>query len=420
MDEQMLDNWRARMDAGTQCLSREQYKEAEECFRASAELAFQMDVPVILAFTLRLLATTRVKLGRLDSAEKGFNEALAICERIDNAKGMAEAWAGLASVFSARGLFEQAAEAYERSIAVYPESSPLLRLGMLYSDLGQVYSSLQNWDKALSAYDRARELCRLQAYSKGEAELEVLMGEIFYRQGKNKEAERWLKKACQDFALLGEWQTLANALQYLAFIYFDQNKSELARHAQQRAVAIFVHLLMTEEASESCYFLSKIEQTLGGEEAEQYLELSIELYDREDLGLAMRYQSLAGLALTALDLPKAEGYFTEALRLFEAVQEKVKAGEVCQTLAMLADVDGRRNTAREYYLRAVELEEGHPALVLEALQGLAGFYEKYLEYRNALETYWSALKTAREYDLDMEIIEQSIQRVSKLWRKRIK
>ncbi len=420
MNEQMLSVWRALMDAGTQCLSHEEYKAAEGYFAQSVGTARQMEVPEILAFTLRLLATTQVKLGKLEIAETGFHEALAICETIANAKGMAEAWAGMASIFLGRGLFQEAASAYERSIEVYPVTSPPLRLGMLYSDLGQAYASLEEWEKALRAYDQARQLCHIHGYLKGKGELEVLIGEIFYRQGKKKEAETCLKKACQDFALLQDLPTLANALQYLALIHYDQDELELAREAERRAVVLWIKFGMKSEASESCYFLSKIEQNLGDKEAQQYLELSIALYIREDLGLAMRYQSLAGLALTALDLPKADEYFTEALRLFELVQEDEKAGEVCETLAFLADVDGRRKEALAYYFQAVEYLKGYPIQVLDALQSLAACHEKYRDHRRALETYWKALRVAREHGLESEGIELAIQHISKLWRKKAK
>lgn len=418
MNEEMLNIWRKLMDSGTLSLSQEEYAQAEGYFVQSVGLARQLEVPEIVAFALRLLATSRVKLGKLEMAESGFHEALAICESIENAKGMAEAWAGLASVLLGRELFAQAAEAYERSIEVYPLTSPSLRLGMLYSDLGQAYSLLEQWEKARHAYGRACELCSLNGYMKGTGELEVLIGEICYRLGEKKDAETWLKKACQDFAKLNDLSTLADALQYLAFIYYDQNELEIAREQERRAVGLWIQLGMEQEASESCYFLSKIEQNLGDKEAEEYLELSIDLYAQEDFGLGMRYHSLAGLALTALDLPKAQGHYNEALRLFEQVREDGKAGEVCETLAVLADLEGHKKEALAYYTQAVKHLQGYPDQVIETLQSLATFFEKYRDYRNALETYWQALRTARENGLESDGIELAVQRVSKLWRKK--
>lgn len=419
MHEQLLGIWRQLMDEGTRCLGQEDYEEAEKYFIQSSSTAEQLAAPEILAFSLRLLATTRVKLGELEIAEKGFYEALEICQDVQNAKGMAEAWAGLASVAFGRGFYPAAADYYERSIAVYPSGSPQLRLGMLYSDLGQTYSYLESWDQALQAYGQARDLCHYHGYPKGEGELKVLIGEIFYRQGHKAEAEKWVKEACRIFAGIDDPSILANALQYMALIYYDQNRMELAREVQRRAVALWLKHNILAEASESCYFLSKIEQNLDDNaEAQAYIELSIQLYKEEDIGLALRYQSLAGLALTALDLGKAEEHFLAALNLFQILGEEIKAGEVCETLAFLVDFDGRNQEALRYHERAVKLLSSSAAQAAEAVQELATFYEKYQNYRKALETYWSALHLARENNFESEGLEVAIQRVSRVLRKK--
>ncbi|KLU62207.1 tetratricopeptide repeat protein [Peptococcaceae bacterium CEB3] len=419
MDEQLLGFWRRVMDEGTRRLGRAEYQEAESFFQQGASTAERLGAPEVLAFSVRLLATVRVKLGELESAETGFSRALEICQNVDNAKGMAEAWAGLASVAFGRGAFAQAVRYYEQAISVYPPASPPLRLGMLYSDLGQAYALLELWEKALRAYDRAQDLCHRHGYPKGEGELKVLMGEICYRRGEKKKAEDWFKEACRIFAALGDPATLANALQYMAFIYYDQNRMKPAEEILRRAIALWLLCDMPAEASESCYFLSKIEQNLGtGGEAEAYIELSIKLYEKEDIGLALRYQSLAGIALTDLELVKAEKYFLQALNLFRVLGDENKAGEIFQTLAVLADLDGRQTEARGYHEKAIEALSAAGSLAVEARQGLALFYEKHHNYRKALETFWTALQMARESGLDSEELETGIQRVSRLLRKK--
>lgn len=420
MNEIILSTWRSLMDEGTRWLAKEEYNKAEGFFSESAQTARLIGTPEILAFSLRLLATTRVKLGALEVAETGFREALKICEDIQNAKGMAEALAGLASVAFGRKMFQEAVKLYVRSINVYPDSSPPLRLGMLYSDLGQTFSLLADWNNALAAYKKAHELCHLHGYPQGEGELSVLIGEIYFRREEKQQAEEWLKKACKVFATVEDAPTMANALQYLAFIYYDQNKMELARETQLRTVALWLRQDIKYEASESCYFLSKIEQSLNEtREAEFYLRVSIELYDRQDLGLAIRFQNLAGLSLTDFELTKAEQYYHKALSIYEKLHEDIKAGEIYETLASLADFDGRKSEALMYYEKAVELLDGSAHLEIEAQQGLASYYEKNMLFRKALETYWVALKVARENDLESDSIELAIQRISRFWRKKV-
>lgn len=419
MNEQALAIWSSLMEHGTRCLGKESYAEAEKYFLQSAVLAKDLHVPEILAFNLRLLGTVRVRLGKLDLAEAGFHQALEICEQVQNYKGISEAKAGLASVAVLRGALEEAKEWYESSISVYPASSTPLRLGMLYFDLGQVYAALENWVKAFEAYEQARTLCQRNQYFKGEGELNVLLGEVCYRRGEKQMAQSFLRAACRLFLKIKESEALANAFQYLAFLHYDMGEMEPARASQQRAVVIWLRQGIREDISESCHFLSKIEQSLGyQEEAKYHLDLSIKLYDKEDIGLALRYQSLAGIAVLQMEFDQAKEIFLEALRIFEEFGDDLKSGEVLEALAYLAEIQNREQEALEYHRRALAKQEEAASPNLAAILKLGEFYEKRRNYFDALNFYWQALRLAHEDGQEEERIEQMIQRVSRRIRSR--
>jgi Tetratricopeptide repeat. len=419
-DESELSVWRNLMEDGTKCLSEEEYHEAENCYLRGLQIAHQLTVPEIVAFTIRLLATVRVRLEKLDLAEQGFQEALGICLELQNGKGMSEAWAGLASVSVKKGMFRNACKEYEQAISVYPNESPPLRLGMLYADLGQVYARIDEGNKAQKAYKKARDICRMKGFPKGEGELEVLLGELSYRQGKKKEAVKNLKRACQIFALIADTLALTNTLQYLALIYFDQNEMYLAFECQQRAVALCLKFDDENTFSESCFFLSKIEQFLENyEEAKHYLELSIRFYSKQDLDLALRYQNLAGLFLIKLDLAKAELYYLKALSLFESINDETRIGEVFEALSALKEIKERKEnltqTPHHSYYKSKLNEESE----LEALVRLAEAFEKKRRFRDALDCYWKALEIGRKAEIITDWIETRVQRVSKRLRGKI-
>lgn len=410
--ESELSIWRNLMEDGTKCLGETEYLKAENSFSQGLQIAHQLTVPEIIAFTLRLLATVRVRLEKLDLAEQGFREALRICLELQNKKGMAEAWAGLASVSVKKGKLREACKEYEQAISVYPSASPPLRLGMLYADLGQVYARLEEGNKAQKAYIKAREICRRKGFPKGEGELEVLLGELSYRQGKRKEAVERLKHACQIFALIADMLALTNTLQYLALIYFEQKEMSLAFECQQRAVALCLKFDNENVCSESCFFLSKIEQLLENyEEAKHYLELSITFYPKQDLELALRYQSLAGLFLFLTDVTKAELYYSKALSLFEGINDKMRIAEVSEALSALKEIqEGKENEfSNPFYYKPKFDEESE----LEALVRLAEVFEKKKYFRDALDCYWKALELGRKAELVTDWIETRVQRVSK-------
>lgn len=411
--------WRTFMENGTQCLGEEQYIKAEGYFSQGLLKAYQIKVPEIIAFTLRLLATARERLGELELAEEGFQEALRICKEIKNAKGMAEAWAGLASVSMKKGLLREAGSKYEQAISIYPDSSSPLRLGMLYADLGQVYAGLEDWNGAKKAYTQAYEICRSNGFPKGEAELNVLLGELCLRQENKTEAASYLKLACQIFAQIKDIVALANTLQYLALVYFEQNKIHLAFDCQQRAVALCLKYDTRNIFSESCYFLSIIAQLLENyEEAKYYLELSIRFYPEQDLDLALRYQSLAGLFFLSMDFAKSEIYYLKALSLYKKTDD-ARSGEIYEALATLNQIRERKlepfNSKEDITENSFKL---YGEFTLVALIRLAELYEKQRNFRDALSCYWKALEMVRDADMTTEWIEIRVQRVSKRLRRK--
>ncbi|HZK85825.1 MAG TPA: tetratricopeptide repeat protein [Desulfosporosinus sp.] len=413
MHDDELSVWRNLMEDGTQCLGEEQYLNAEKYFSQGLLKAYELEVPEIVAFTLRLLATVSVRLGNLEFAEDGFKEALRICQELQNAKGMAEAWAGLASVAVKRGMLREAGRTYERAITVYPISSPQLRLGMLYADLGQVYATLESWNRSNRAYTQARQICRFNDFPKGEAELEVLLGELCFQQGKKAEASNYLKQASQIFAQLEDVVSLSNTLQYLALIHFENNQMQLAVECQQRAVALCSKFDSKDIFSESCYFLSKIEQFLENyEEAKYYLDLSIRFYPDQDIDLALRYQSLAGLFFLSMDIAKAEHYYLKALSLFETIDD-ARIGEIHEALAAVKEIRERKVVPVNVKDISEDKIQLHGEFALEALVRLAELYEKQRNFRDALDCYWKALEMGRDAKLTTDWIEVRVQQVSK-------
>jgi tetratricopeptide (TPR) repeat protein len=419
MNDQILGIWHGLMEEGTRNLSNDSYEEAENCFSQCVPLAIELIVPEILAFTLRLLATARLRLGKLNTAEKEFKQAAKICIEIQNAKGMAEAWAGLANVAVMRGSLAEAVQWYERSIAIYPVSSPRLRLGMLYSDLGQVYASQNNLEKAEQALIIARKLCQENNYPRGEGELNVLLGEISFRLENCYLAKQYLKDACKIFTVISDYHDLAGSLQYLAFLHYDSGDFRDAVECQQRSAILWLRSGKNEEVSDGLFFLSKIEQGLGDYyAAKEHLAVSIKFYPKKDLGLALRYQALAWIFIQEMNWQKAEEKFREAFELFLEIKDTIRANEaqeILEYLAMAQKMNLNNQAARIQDLAHL-VKDGN--LTLEAMQKLGRFYENRHNYITALQCYWQALYIARRDNIEVMSIEKSIQRISQKVRKK--
>lgn len=419
MDDDILRDWRSLMEKGTGFLGQGKYPEAEKFYLRSLRLAKRLAVPLITAFTIRLLSTSRIKQGKSALAERGFKEALEICQQLQNYKGMAEAMAGLASVAEAQDKMEEAVSWYEQAIQVYPPNSPRLRLSMLFSDLGQVYSEQENWNKAQYAFRKARELCHIYGYRKGEGELSILLAEVLYRQNEVKLARHDLHQSCKIFSEENDEESLVNAIQYLAFINYEEEKFLQAREAWQRVVVIYLRLAQWENVSDSTYFLAKIlEELKDFPEAVYYLKLSIEVYKNEDLGLGLRYQNLGQLQAMQQDYQAACMDLKKAAELFEKYEEGQKLGETYEKIALYLEHLGEMKEAQEYHVKSKASHESHQVISFSTNQRLAEYFENRRSYLNALQYYWQSLKIAQELGIETLEIEQAIQRISKKIRKK--
>ncbi|MEL1135285.1 tetratricopeptide repeat protein [Desulfitobacterium sp. THU1] len=414
MKDQSLDIWRTLMEKGTTHLAQADYMQAENYFRRATRIAIQLDVPLVKAFSLRLMATVQVKQGKIEAAERGFREALQICEEVSNYKGMSEAFAGLASIAVEKNNMESAVFWFNRAIEIYPNESPPLRLAMLYSDLGQVYSTQERWSDAQVSYKNSLDLCHRYNYPKGEGELSVLIGETCYRQGNKKEAIDHIRHSCKVFAGLGIEISLANALLYYAFMKFEQQSLADALLAMQRALILQMRNQLGSDASESAYFIAKILQGLEYlDEAQYYIELSIQYCTDLENSLAIRLQSLGKLMVNKEEYGQAKRYFLEASTIFEQLGDDLRLGECYEYLAFLLDAMGEEEEGEFYEKEAKRMIAGYHAHSLSAVQRLAEYYEGRRQYLDALQCFWQSIEIAHDIGYETIDLERAVQRVSR-------
>jgi len=406
-----LKEWQKNLQIGIKYLGQGNPADAEEYFRICAEEAETNGIPIIIAFSQRLLATAQLRNNKIDEAEKGFYKALKYCQILKNYKGIAEAKAGLAGILYVRRQYRQSADLYKEAISIYPTDSSHLRLAVLYADLAQVYTRLKNWDKAKESFARAWSLCRGYGYHKGEAEINLYLGEIYYSQGKIKEAEEKFKEASGIFLSLGDELCLANALQYIGFISLEKNELEEALLNQYRVIAIFLKHGRYSEVSESYYLLSNILQCAKlMDEVEDTLRLSLRYYQGHEFGLAVRYHGLAVAAIMKKEYDEAKKNYYQALKYYQLFGDGSKIGEICEELTFLLkyeDSDSNDNLYKWVGFRSPEMGQTK----YEVMLNLANSLKSRGNYIAALRCGWKALEIAkiRKYDtLEIEVIIQDI------------
>jgi tetratricopeptide (TPR) repeat protein len=224
---------------------------------------------------------------------------------------------------------------------------------------------------------------------------------------------------CKIFSDLEDEESLVNAIQYLAFINYEEGMLTQAREAWQRVVDLNLRLAQWEDVSESTYFLAKILEDLKEfSEAAYYLKLSIQVYTRADLGLGLRYLSLGHIYTLQQDYATSYASLKKAAELIEKSGDEQKLGEAYEKIALCLEQLGEMKEAEEYRMKSKTCLKSHQVISYSTSQRLAEYFEDRRSYLDALRYYWQSLKIARELGIETLEIEKAIQRISKKVRKK--
>lgn len=410
--------WQEQLETGIRYLSEGKSLEAEGHLQASVFEAEVLGVPVVIAFSQRLLATAQVRNNKLEEAESGFQSALRHCLQLKNNKGIAEAKAGLASIYFLKGEYTQAVYLYKQAINIYPHQSSPLRLAVLYSDLGQVYGRMKKWEKAENVFLKAGDICKHYGYKKGEGEIRLYLGEINYSQGKNQAAKEMFLEAARIFALIEDEISLANTHQSLAFILLESNQIEEALLYQNRVISLQLKHHLYLEVSEGYYLFSYILQNAKlFDQAGESLKLSLRYYQGPEFGLAVRYYSLAVLAIMKKEYEEAKKYYYEALKFFQFHGDGSKVGDLSEELTYLIKYEDtclEENLYKWLGGRYFDAEMPKHEVMLK----LANSLKNKGNHMAALRCGWKALEIAKIMKCETQEIEILIQNLSERIRKR--
>ncbi len=153
------------------------------------------------ARVLVLVGQIHLQAGRMDNAEKGFRDALAVADK------NAEAWSGLGDVYDSRKDYKQASSSYDKALSFKPD--------LIYTLLnaGQVADKLDEQKRAEDFYRRAWELNPQQA------EAANGLGLALAKQGNTDEAKKLFERA------ISLKRDFSGAINNLGVLYIQEGKA---------------------------------------------------------------------------------------------------------------------------------------------------------------------------------------------------
>lgn len=291
-----------------------------------------------------------MKLKNFDKSEVYVNRTVALGNKINQKKYVADAYYNLGLFYHGFASYIKAEANYYKAIEVYAAMNNLDMVGGTYMNLGALYNNIPDYAKALEANQKAIPIY-LELKSDGDlAACYINVAEIYQSLNQQVEAYNYLLKALKVFG---------------------------AGNESNRGLAVVYGMLGSTFIQATDTELTK-------------------------LGVAVNQK-----------YNKALEYLTKGLRVGEDLKDESVLGPIQQDLGSVYEATGNKALALDSYLKAIEFtnKQDDKSYYATSLLALSDFYIKEKNYEKAKYLLIEALKIAKQKNL-FEILRNTYQKLS--------
>ncbi|MGC2160636.1 MAG: tetratricopeptide repeat protein, partial [Silvibacterium sp.] len=192
-----------------------------------------------LASATNYLATVRQDLGDDQAARKGYEDALAIDQRIEYQPGIAATNNNLGSIELGLGDPARALLRYQEAVTTYRRIDEQDGVALAEQGLGDVYLATGQLKLARANYQDSLEICRQSGNRSRGADALAGLSEIFWVEGDLNSAVDAVKQAKASLEQMGDKSSSPHLDAELSSILLDQGKTSEAVNVSRTAAAAF-------------------------------------------------------------------------------------------------------------------------------------------------------------------------------------
>lgn len=313
-----------------------------------------------------------IELGRIwdlagnhDRAIEKYYEALKIC-RSDEIK--AEIFKQIGNIRSKQSRFEEAQEAYEKSINILVRLGKSLEVGDIYNKIGFNCFEVGNFTKAKEYYDQALKISEELGNRRLLSDVLNNIGILMSVTGNKEQAIEYYSKSIKGYESISDKHGLAQTYHNLALTYTDVGQLELAGELYQKSMRLCVEI------------------------GDMYL-------------LPVIYVNRAKLALKVHDTYMAMNYCDKARIIFEKTGNKLGLSEVYKIYGAIYSYDHRWEYADEAFQKGLEFcDECSSALTkAEIYYEMAGSFLKRQNNELGIQSMQRAIEIYEQLGMHKEV-----------------
>ena len=209
----------------------------EDCLSAASAVAEAIGDRSAVARTANAMANGFSMRGRLDDAQRLYEQAGREAREVGDVKLAAMVEQNLGTIANTRGDLPNAIRHYETSLAGYGELGLDEQVGNLLNNMGMAYARLGRWEEAERIYLEALAMCAACGDVRTSFMVETNRAETQIALGKNREAQVICERVLRRAQAVNDVRALAEAQKHLGVIARDSDQHEEAEGFLRAAFA---------------------------------------------------------------------------------------------------------------------------------------------------------------------------------------
>jgi tetratricopeptide (TPR) repeat protein len=202
-------------------------------------------------------------LGRLDEAATAYEESIALDEKLGDLRGAAVGKGNLGTVRKDQKQYAEALSAYESAIQSFESLSEPASVATIWHQMGMVHENSNNYPAAETAYRKSLGIKVQQNNKDGEASSLGQLGNLFDKMGQLEDAITFYRQAADIHVELGDLAKEGFDRNNLADTFIKLKRYVDARQEILRAIECTKPFGHTAEPWKTWQILSTIEQAQG-------------------------------------------------------------------------------------------------------------------------------------------------------------
>ncbi len=349
------------------------------------------------------LGDAAVRASQWETAQRFFEEALALAQKNQNVRTQARALYSLGGLFLTLRQYPKAQGYAQQARALFQQAKDRAGEGNALNDLGSLARFLGKPDEALAFFDHALTIRRELGDRLREADTLTNIGNVYGATGEYTKAREHYERSLSLHQANGNKRGGANTLSNIGTIYRLTGQFLAARQQYEKALTIRQSLKDPASEASSLYNIGVCHKAIG-----EYIP-ALRLYQKalalqEPLGnKAVEATTRAGIASTyaALSQPeKALVLYEEVLALRRTSGDKRGEATTLSNLGQVYAMQDKPEQAQEHFRKALALyqEIKDRAGEADAWNGLGILYNSWEKYEKAQDAYEKAQALYRQLD----------------------